>query len=126
MITLNLKPPILSTSSELCKKVNYDPKSDFLIHTGDFIIRGPESHEVLADFAARNITGVRGNHDQKVVEWRGFIDWVKTQPGGKEWFDEMDNLDLSPKDLEQLAKKHKKFRIPDGWEWGSDHWRIAR
>jgi predicted phosphodiesterase len=117
----------LSVFSQLCEKLNYDPKNDFLIHTGDFIIRGPQSHEVLADFALRNVTGVRGNHDQKVVEWRGFIDWVKTQPGGKEWFEEMESLNLSSKEFDELIKKkNKKFRIPDGWEWGSDHWRIAR
>ena len=32
-----------------------------------------------------NITGVRGNHDQKVVEWRAWIEWIESMPAGRKW-----------------------------------------
>ena len=34
--------------------------------------------------------GVRGNQDQKVVEWRAWIEWVAGQKGGKDWLHKME------------------------------------
>lgn len=32
-----------------------------------------------------NITGVRGNHDQQVIEWRGWINWICSSRDGCDW-----------------------------------------
>lgn len=111
---------------KLLDKADYDPAHDYLAHLGDIVAKGPKSMQVLGRLAAQNVTGVRGNHDQKVIEWRGFIEWVKLQKGGEHWWDEMVALDLSPKEYKKLRKGKKKFPIPKDWEWGGMHWNIAR
>ncbi|KAG8864938.1 hypothetical protein FRB96_003525 [Tulasnella sp. 330] len=110
----------------LLEKVDYKPAQDTLIHLGDIVAKGPMSLEVLDQLSRQNITGVRGNHDQMVLEWRGYMDWVQKQKGGLKWFENMVKKKLSPKEYEDLGKSQKKFPFPKDWEWGSDHWTIAR
>lgn len=98
---------------------------DKIVHLGDIIVKGPHSMRVLNRLAAQNMTGVRGNHDQNVIQWRAFMNWVKTQKGGKAWFDELVGMDLTPKKYKKLKSKLKKFPTPDE-EWGSEHWEIAK
>lgn len=58
--------------------VRYDPTNDLLIHVGDLLAKGPDSPLVVQSMAYSNVTGVRGNHDQKVIEWRSWIQWVQS------------------------------------------------
>ncbi|KAJ7475886.1 calcineurin-like phosphoesterase [Mycena latifolia] len=119
----------------LLAKLSYDPSSDVLVHVGDIIAKGPHegSMAVLSYMAANNVTGVRGNHDQKVIEWRGWLNWIRHLDGGKHW---LQNLHAEwqaaePDDPEEWAEKHMKKRskwskkIPNGWKILSDHYRIA-
>ncbi|THH15689.1 hypothetical protein EW146_g4815 [Bondarzewia mesenterica] len=129
----------------LLEKVSYSSKTDTLIHTGDICSKGPHagSLSVLSFMASNNITGVRGNHDQKVIEWRAWLDWVKGLEKGKggKWLDEVealwekenesDDLDEEKwveKQKQKAKRKDRKWwkRIPDGWTMFSDHYRIAR
>lgn len=118
-----------------------------LIHVGDIISKGPHSGSmaVLKYMTQRNITGVRGNHDQQVIEWRGWIDWVSGLPGGKKWLNNLEkdweryvestlgsrlhelaeNPDPKPF-LATLSQYHTHARIPHGWILFSTHYRIAR
>lgn len=48
-------------------KLHYNPKHDLVVHMGDIVAKGPHSNELLARFALSNVTGVRGNNDQKVI-----------------------------------------------------------
>ena len=70
--------------------------------------------------ARHNITGVRGNHDQMVVEWRGWIHWIEKQKGGKEWLEKAETLGSGESNL------RKKWKVPKGWEFLGDHYKIAR
>lgn len=105
---------------------------------------------ILNDFAARNvlgvymptskptfdelsysIVGVRGNHDQKIIEWRSWFNWVRTFPEGERWLatyvDESVHAVQNGTSLEPLSlSPNKRFPIPEGWEWASQHWQIAR
>lgn len=92
---------------------------------------------VLSYMTSNNITGVRGNHDQKVIEWRGWMDWIKGLPKGKQW---LENLDTRWVEAEahgasselwiEKEKKKNKSRwwktIPKGWTLFSDHYNLAR
>jgi hypothetical protein len=94
---------------------------------------------VLSYMASNNITGVRGNHDQKVIEWRAWIEWIHKLDGGSGaiW---LDNLEQQWQeayvakgfDEYKWIKKHKKGnrkwwgKIPKGWKLFSDHYRVAR
>lgn len=80
--------------------------------------------------------GVRGNHDQKIVEWRSWFNWVRSFPDGQDWIDNYEdeipdtvtaNSDLWSKTI--IASKKpgsRRFPFPDDWKWASEHWRVAR
>ncbi|KAJ7170719.1 Metallo-dependent phosphatase-like protein [Mycena crocata] len=123
--------------SALLSKLSYDPSSDVLLHVGDIIAKGPHegSMAVLAYMATNNITGVRGNHDQKVIEWRGWLEWIESIDGGKHFLREFHAHAerARPADPESWAEKHLKRsrpkwwrKIPDGWKILSDHYAVAR
>jgi len=130
------------------RQVSYNKVKDTLIHLGDITTKGPHagSLAVLSFMSAHNITGVRGNHDQKVIEWRAWMEWIRVLEAraGSRWLLDLEekweegNLDgelENDKDTEvwvgtemrQGRKDHKWWsRIPKGWELFSDHYRIAR
>ncbi|KAG5652120.1 hypothetical protein H0H81_006257 [Sphagnurus paluster] len=116
----------------LLAKLAYDPSTDALVHVGDILTKGSHngSMATLAFMAAHNITGVRGNHDQKVLEWRAWIAWIRSQPGGPHWLDDLSARYNSNSNPDALLKPHidSKWakKIPKGWKLFSDHFNIAR
>ncbi|EIW84372.1 Metallo-dependent phosphatase [Coniophora puteana RWD-64-598 SS2] len=62
----------------LLSKLAYTPTSDTLLHVGDIITKSPlaASLAVLDFMRAHNVSGVRGNNDQKVIGWRAWRAWV--------------------------------------------------
>jgi hypothetical protein len=134
------------------KKLSFDPSHDKLIHVGDVIAKGPEPHAVLDYLRKNQAKGVRGNHDEKVIEWRTWMRWAgkgyqssdaqrrgdgsKKHTGWRAFIDDLEaqfapnagDEELSEsqqqKLQETLAAKSKSF--PKHWSWRSEHWRIAR
>jgi hypothetical protein len=96
--------------------------------------------------STNNITGVRGNHDQKVIEWRAWLEWIgELEAGaGSQWLLDLEekweesNLDgelennhdteMWVKTQMRVGRKEPKWwsKIPEGWILFSDHYRIAR
>ncbi|KAJ1307790.1 hypothetical protein OPQ81_001875 [Rhizoctonia solani] len=118
---------------KLLKKLSFDANHDMLIHTGDIILKGPDSRKVIQELMRINALGVRGNQDQKVVEWRGWIDWVLSRDGGKPWLKKMEKqaeaLDKPTKaDYRRFkeAADAKGWSIPDGWKFGDEIYHLAR
>lgn len=126
--------------SAMLDKLSYNPSSDILLHVGDIVAKGPHegSMAVLSYMTSHNITGVRGNHDQKVIEWRAWLDWAHNLPGGKRWLTDLhskwDKAEAQGADpdvwVAQQMKRDKKSRkwwdrIPDGWKIFSDHYNVA-
>ncbi|KAJ7104108.1 calcineurin-like phosphoesterase [Mycena belliarum] len=118
----------------LLDKLSYDPSSDVLIHVGDIIAKGPHegSMAVLSYMATNNITGVRGNHDQQVIEWRSWLEWIRGLDGGAHWLHDLHAKlhAAAPDDPEEWAAKqlrHSRWahKIPDGWKLLGDHYRLA-
>ena len=93
------------------------------MHVGDFTAKGPHSNDVLSFMAKHNITGVRGNHDQKVVEWRAWIHWIEKQKGGKEWLKKAEESGSQEPEPSDSSRKRK---VPKGWKFLGDHYQIAR
>jgi hypothetical protein len=95
---------------------------------------------LLTYLASNNITGVRGNNDQEVVEWRGWLNWIVSLPGGKVWLDRLEKMspksDTDNKKLKDWMKDQRKAAskddkkwwklIPKKWVLFSDHYRVAR
>jgi predicted phosphodiesterase len=145
---IDLYTDLSSLISDLLKQVSYDKEKDTLVHLGDIIAKGPlaGSLSVLSFLSKHNITGVRGNHDQKVIEWRAWLDWIIGLEAGaglrwlldleKKWEEGNVNGELEDNsDTEEWVetqmragrKNHKWWsRIPKGWKLFSDHYRIAR
>lgn len=118
---------------KLLKKLKFDPEHDTLIHTGDIIVKGPQSRKVIQELVQIKAFGVRGNQDQKVIEWRGWIEWVLSQEGGKAWLHKMEKRVEATKKLSKSDFKHfqeaaaaKGWEIPDGWKFGDDIYVLAR
>ncbi|KAL7417133.1 Metallo-dependent phosphatase-like protein [Mrakia frigida] len=104
---------------KLLKKLNYQPKKDVLLHVGDTVAKGPDPLEVLALLRKYEVMGVRGNHDQPVIEWRSWMEHVL--PGG--WpFAELDEWS------ESYARKKAGYLPMDGekFKWQGEHFEIAR
>ncbi|KAF7970618.1 hypothetical protein HWV62_5031 [Athelia sp. TMB] len=130
-----------SSLQKLLRNLSYDRTYDHLIHVGDVIAKGPYSGSmaVLQYMTTHNVTGVRGNHDQKVIEWRAWREWIHGHPGGKAWLrqldadgDEIMELEGMPsakwvdKELKTLDLGKWRKKIPEGWQLFSDHYKIAR
>jgi hypothetical protein len=88
---------------------------------------------------SNKILGVRGNNDQEVLEWRAWMDWIVSQPGGREWLREVDDhwsdyeLALEKGDMPALASWPSSMKKPDwgkkipkGWKPLGDHYQVAR
>jgi len=92
---------------------------------------------ILSYMSSNNITGVRGNHDQKVIEWRGWINWIRSFPGGKRWLKNLNTRwveaeadGASPVIWVKKERKRNKSKwwktIPKRWTLFSEHYKIAR
>jgi len=131
---------------DLLRKANYDPASgDVLVHTGDIITKGadPGSKKVLDWMAKHDISGVRGNNDQAVIDWKGWRDWISLTSAGKAWLhsldrewekanDETATNALDPDDWVRERRKSspRKFRfwwrqVPEKWKMFREHYLIA-
>jgi predicted phosphodiesterase len=96
-----------------------------LFHLGDFVAKGPDSLQILSQFSDANVTGVRGNHDQMVIEWRAWIEWVEEHRRGKSWLKKLERK--YKHGFHSKKPKHKlKWAIPRHWEFMGDHYNIAR
>ena len=103
-------------------KLHYNEENDKLIHVGDLVAKGDKNVEVLEWMLKHNIQGVRGNHDQPVIQWRAWMEWA----GGKDWESFVNSL--ASRDDDAVAKLLTKSgkRFPKDYEWKGQHWHIAR
>ncbi|KAF9030967.1 Metallo-dependent phosphatase [Hymenopellis radicata] len=125
----------------LLHKLSYDHTSDTLISVGDIVAKGSHkgSMAVLSYMSSHNITAVRGNHDQKVIEWQSWLQWIRSLPGGPKfletarakWLEAMkngaDDVELWVEKQIKQDKDNSKWwkRIPSGWTLFGDHFEIA-
>ncbi|KAF9958143.1 hypothetical protein BGZ72_000820 [Mortierella alpina] len=54
--------------------VRFDTKRDFLVLAGDLVAKGPQSLEVIDRARQLGAKCVRGNHEDKIIRWRGYLD----------------------------------------------------
>ncbi|KAF8558150.1 Metallo-dependent phosphatase [Imleria badia] len=122
--------------STLLTKISYDPQSDTLIHLGDLVSKSKKlsSEPVLSFMSANHILGVRGNNDQKVIEWRAWRDWIVSLPRGREWLEDIDSIwshidgDKPSDEFNTWFKKsHKEWQsyVPNGWKLQGKHYKVA-
>ncbi|KAF9100749.1 hypothetical protein BGX27_000262 [Mortierella sp. AM989] len=56
------------------KKIKFNPSKDTIVLAGDIVAKGPHSLKVIDRAIKLDAKCVRGNHDDKVIRWRGFLD----------------------------------------------------
>lgn len=130
----------------LLHKTSYDPAAgDVLIHTGDIVTKSdlPGSKKVLDWMAKHDVAGVRGNHDQAIIDWKGWRDWISSTSAGKAWLRSLDNdwekenrktsssiLDHIGWVRDRRKNSPRRFRtwwrrVPHGWKMFNEHYLIA-
>ena len=117
----------------MLSKLDYNPKRDTLVHVGDVVTKGSldGSLKVLSYLSSNNVTGVRGNHDQIVIQYRAWLDWITKQKGGKTWLKRVEKM--SEKQRKKFFRSTAKSKaghfwqaIPKEIDFLSDHYKVAR
>ncbi|KAG0221145.1 Metallo-dependent phosphatase-like protein [Mortierella sp. GBAus27b] len=54
-------------------KIQYNKNTDNIIFAGDMVAKGPKTSEVIDKAIELKARCVRGNHDDKVVRWKGYL-----------------------------------------------------
>ncbi|KAI8595117.1 Metallo-dependent phosphatase-like protein, partial [Dissophora ornata] len=98
------------------KKIKYDSSADVLILAGDLVAKGPKSLKVIDKARDLKAKCVRGNHDDKVIRWRGFLDSLSLQ--------ELNALDAEDTNLDDDMEQQP--HIPSDLDKNSEHYQIAR
>ncbi|KIO28540.1 hypothetical protein M407DRAFT_71663, partial [Tulasnella calospora MUT 4182] len=113
--------------ANLLDVLKYNSTNDLVIHLGDISAKGPHSNELVARFAKEGVLGVRGNNDQKVIEWYAWFEWVKSHENGDLFLHALFGQRITPSQAKSLKLwKSLKYSYPKDWDWGGDHWNIAR
>ncbi|KAJ2746004.1 hypothetical protein GGI20_001706 [Coemansia sp. BCRC 34301] len=96
--------------NQLLCKLKYKKGKDQVVLVGDLVAKGPESVSVVRRARQIGAWCVRGNHDDRVIRWREFLDG----PGKT----------LSQSELKDLEKS--KGLPYDDFKLGKGHYEIAR
>ncbi len=100
---------------ELTAKTNWVPGEDRLILAGDLVDRGPKSAEVVQWARENNVEIVRGNHDDRYVQYYTIL--KENKPVSRKWQKRPERIDvynqLSVEDLEFLARAPTLIKLPE-------------
>ncbi|KAK4689391.1 bis(5'-nucleosyl)-tetraphosphatase (symmetrical), partial [Tremellales sp. Uapishka_1] len=106
----------------LMDKISFDEAQHRIIHVGDLIAKGEKNNEVLSWMRQRRVSGVRGNHDQPVLQWRAWMEWA----GGDDYLAFVDSIGAGGGKSVATALNKANKMYPTDWEWGGQHWQIAK
>jgi len=99
---------------ELIHKTRWNPAEDRLILAGDLVDRGPKSAEVIQWARTNNIEVVRGNHDDRYVQFSNKLEnkkkpkWIKNYPDRLAIFQK-----LTPEDIQFLKSTPTYIKISE-------------
>ncbi|KAG0333922.1 hypothetical protein BG000_008779 [Podila horticola] len=109
-------------------QTGYDRRRDNLILAGDLVAKGPRSLEVIDRAIELGARCVRGNHDDKVIRWRGYLDSLNAREVAQLDDDDDEDIGIDANnevdDVNNL--KRKKPRTPSDLDRKSEHYDIAR
>ncbi|KAF9967095.1 hypothetical protein BGZ70_000129 [Mortierella alpina] len=131
--------------------VHFDTKRDLLVLAGDLIAKGPQSLEVIDRARQLNAKCVRGNHEDKIIRWRGYLDSLsktdrealiaenedEDEPEYDQEDDQEDEIflvetlfnngsSLDDSMQRQRKRKSRKPKVPSDLNQRSEHYTIAR
>ncbi|RUS18758.1 Metallo-dependent phosphatase-like protein [Endogone sp. FLAS-F59071] len=97
----------LDELNALLVKVQFDPTSDHLIFAGDLLAKGPKSIEVLRRVKELGASCVRGNHDDKVIRWKGYQLQLQMEHRDKEAEEYVDPKEMPEEFRESNMSEHR-------------------
>ena len=114
-------------------ELEYVQDKDTLVFVGDLIGKHPSlkaSLDTISYIRSLGALAVRGNHDQSVISWRAYFQENRRSlsslpPLSADEMDEFDystwaDLDSDPSTLANWSPR------PKDWEYGSEHYKLAR
>ncbi|KAF9898554.1 hypothetical protein BX616_003880 [Lobosporangium transversale] len=118
----------LKEFNKFMEKYKYDAEKDVIILAGDLISKGPQSLELLDRAIEVGAKCVRGNHDDKVIRWRGYLDSLspKEREALEAEEDVVDDDDDDNDLIRQRHHRHSGVAIPWDLDKNSEHYRLAR
>lgn len=126
------------------KKIEHSPHKDTLILAGDIVAKGPQSLKVVDRLIELQAKCVRGNHDDVVIRWRGFLDSIdmailEEYEASPAYVDELsldeavDVVEDAEAEEEAQASEtmdefffQRGIQIPSDLDRRSEHYQIAR
>ncbi|KAF9935713.1 hypothetical protein BGZ65_003122 [Modicella reniformis] len=104
----------------------YDRRRDTVILAGDMVTRGLQSLQVVDKARQLGFKCVRGNHEDKVIRWRGFLDSLSLQEReiveGGMIEDEVEDIN----GLSFQIRLQQHIQIPSDLKKNSEHYHLAR
>ncbi|GAA5894734.1 hypothetical protein JCM8208_006055 [Rhodotorula glutinis] len=106
----------------LLKRLSFSPSSDTLLHVGDVVAKSALNDSLTTVSLLRKLgaKGVRGNHDQRVIEWRkwmeayGPLDATASAPTSLHPSAAVKKVGSAIKNMQQLAAG-KKQQVQSGF-----------
>lgn len=92
---------------KLLKKVEFDEQLDHLVHVGDVISKGPDNTEVLDELIRLKASGVRGNHEDRILALAPSVMAAEFSPPTAETSSKGAAKDAAL--LKQLSNHHLKY-----------------
>ncbi|KAK5810233.1 Metallo-dependent phosphatase-like protein, partial [Linnemannia elongata] len=92
------------------KKIEHKPQRDTLVLAGDIVAKGPQSLKVVDRLIELQAKCVRGNHDDVVIRWRGFLD----------------SVNAAILEEYEASSAFRGINIPSDLDRRSEHYQIAR
>lgn len=114
------------------KKVSFVENQDSLILAGDITAKGPNSLQVIDKAIKLGAKCVRGNHDDKVLRWKGYLNSLKPKQKNMLEMDSLTRPDVNEDSIEYDAE-HPEVQpfaqlksIPSDLVENSEHHKIAK
>ncbi|KAF9418065.1 hypothetical protein BGZ76_004457, partial [Entomortierella beljakovae] len=115
-------------------RVRFDSSRDTIVLAGDIVTKGSQSLEVIDRAIQIGAKCVRGNHDDTVIRWRGFLDSVSRQEqndieAGDSDVDDHEDDDFSEigmSEVNQLRMQSTGASVPSDLVENSEHYSIAK
>ncbi|KAG0266771.1 hypothetical protein DFQ27_009440 [Actinomortierella ambigua] len=116
------------------RQVKFNTKNDRLIVAGDVVAKGPQSLQVIDRLASLGAKCVRGNHDDKVLRWKGYLNSLSAKESLELEADsqmrpmvaDAENSPAYDADVPNISPLAQKRSIPADLVQNSQHHQIAK
>ncbi|PLW42728.1 hypothetical protein PCANC_07930 [Puccinia coronata f. sp. avenae] len=125
---------MVASLKELLKLLDYNPRLDTILLVGDLAAKHPSiqaSLDTIRYCRESKVEGVRGNHDEYIIIWRNWMETHRVKFVDSDTMltyqsDNHANLESDFWLQTSEPPKELKKKLPNGMDWGTQHFEIAR